>query len=261
MIGSALKTLALALYPVRNGRKSLIRALSRRWTTPHVWRGRFGVLYLLDGRNYIDGRILRDGIYEGPAVETFCAAVREHRCTLFLDVGANIGVYTLAVLHETPCARAICFEPDPRNRNQLAATIFLNGLDDAVSIRPDAVSDRAGTARFYAQRDTANPSSVRSRLTPFDAEGETALEIEVALVRLDDAVSLSGQRIAVKMDIEGHEAAALRGMAGLSAANSVLLQIEAFPENFPEVERILVAEQGYRLLARLTANDFLFLKD
>lgn len=261
MIGSALKTFALAVYPLRNGRKSLVRSLSRRWTVPQVWRGRYGILYLLDGRNYIDGRILRDGVYEGPSVEAFCAAVREHRCTLFLDVGANIGVYTLAVLRQTPCATAICFEPDPRNRNQLAATVFLNDLDDAVTIRPDAVSDHDGTARFYAQRDAANPSSVKSRLTPFDAEGETALEIEVPLVRLDSAVPVSGQRIAVKMDIEGHEAAALRGMAGLSAANTVLLQIEAFPENFPEVERILVAEQGYRLLDRLTTNDYLFLKE
>ncbi|MFA7430526.1 MAG: FkbM family methyltransferase [Rhodospirillaceae bacterium] len=256
-----MKTLALGAYPLLNGRKSLIRRLTRRWTVPQVWRGRHGILYLLDGRNYIDGRILRDGIYEGPAIEAFCAAVRDLRCDVFLDVGANIGVYSLSIAHLTPCREIVCFEPDPRNRNQLAATIFLNGLDDVITIRPEAVSDREGTARFYAQRDAANPSSVKSRLTPFDAEGETALKIEVPLVMLERAVPLTGRRIAIKMDIEGHEAAALRGMAGLTRANTVLLQVEAFPENYPEVERILVAEQGFRLLARVTTNDYLFLKE
>lgn len=255
MLRASLKTLALLAYPFRSGRKALVRNLSWRWPEPMLWRGKYGIAYLLEGRNYIDGRILRQGIYEEAGVAAFCEAMTERRCDLFLDVGANIGVYAMAVAKNTPCREIVCFEPDPRNRNQLAATVFLNELDEVVQIRPEAVSDKIGTATFYAQRDRENPSSVQSRLTPMDSGAAT--EITVPLVTLDSVIPASGRRIAVKMDIEGHEQPALRGMVRLAEENDVLLQIEIFPRNYAEVEALL-QELGFSLFRKITTNDFLF---
>lgn len=120
----------------------------------------------------------------------------------FVDVGANIGVYTLlAASLVGPRGRVASFEPGPTTVARLRENVQLNGLG-IVQVYPHAVADRAGTVRFDASTSTT------ARVVADGAAAPAA--VEVPSVRLDD-VLVGGSWAMGKMDIEGAEPLALRG--------------------------------------------------
>ena len=123
----------------------------------------------------------------------------------FVDVGANMGVYT--VIAAGACgARVLAFEPGDAAHAEWEANVTLNGLADRARCLRFGVSDRATTLRFSVEKNDANHVI---------AEGDTdtpAATIET--VTLDTV--LAGERpLVLKIDTEGWETPVIRGAAGL----------------------------------------------
>lgn len=78
---------------------------------------------------------------------------------------------------------------------------------------------------------------------------------QIETVRLDDELSLSGRRLLIKIDVEGHEMAALQGMTETLANNRVCLQIKAFGEARVRELDALFSPLGYRREGAI-ASDF-----
>jgi FkbM family methyltransferase len=151
-------------------------------------------------------------------------------------VGANIGYYCVHVANETSVSRLNAFEPDPRNFDQLHANLFLNALSTRVDSYCAAVSNEAGKLTFEAFPDT---STGQSRIV------ESGGGKEVDAVRLDDVLVLEDTNLAIKIDIEGHEAAAIAGMPKLLTANRCIIQVEVYPPKLEQF-RAIVTGLGYR---------------
>jgi FkbM family methyltransferase len=245
------------VFPFGHGRKKLLRWLKRASGRFTVARSRFDRHMLLDRENYIDHQILLYGGFESGLIAGFAALAFKVKAEIFLDIGANIGLYCLKLADVEPVKRVIAFEPDPRNFAQLAGNVFLNGLTERIELRQEALSDRAGTATFHVQR--GGGENFISGQSGFSAQGEGFLPIEVKTARLDDLLALEGKIIAAKIDVEGHEDKVIEGMKRLLAKNSVLIQIEVFPENFAKIETLLKG-LGLGLRAKLLeqGHDYLF---
>ena len=121
---------------------------------------------------------------------------------LFLDVGANIGSYTVLAA-AGPKARVISVEPIPKNFGWLQRNITLNDLGGRVQAYQVGLSGEEGTLRFSVGLDTMN------HVVGLENTEES---IEVPVKRLDDLVSADCPRV-IKIDVEGHEYAVLRGAA------------------------------------------------
>ena len=127
---------------------------------------------------------------------------------VFIDVGANIGWYSLLVhrLSAGKC-RSFAFEPDPDNFALLQHNLALNGAS-AVTAFNLAVGERAATLQLHRYRRS---NSGRHSLLAIHA-GET---IPVKVVSLDafwrERGLGDGPIRLLKMDIEGYELMALRG--------------------------------------------------
>jgi len=202
-----------------------------RWSgSPFLFRGTYGLFYLLRARNAVDNHIARDGIHEGDGIAAVIEQVRKSRADLFVDIGSNLGSYALAVAKETDCKQIFAFEPDPFNRAHLCANIFLNELEDRIRVFDEAVSDTKGEAVFYAARKTPRThkeNTGASSLEPLDLDPERTHEVRVQTDRLDNLLGgITGRTIVVKMDIERHESRALEGMRNFINNNRVWLQIE-----------------------------------
>jgi len=131
---------------------------------------------------------------------------------LFLDVGANIGSYT--VLAAKVCqARAIAFEPDPETAKALFRNVSLNGIDRSVTVWNVAVGDFDGEIRFTSGLDTTNRV----------ARAEDSAVRNVPIWRLDN---LCGEisPVLLKMDVEGFEERVLAG-AGRVLGSPTLIAI------------------------------------
>lgn len=117
---------------------------------------------------------------------------------LVLDIGANYGEVLLAA--DYPGASVHAFEPNPRVAPRLARSMRRLG-----TVHEVAVSSSDGTATLGMRRTSSGVSSLERR---------GGVSVEVATVRID-RLGLRGDRLLFKLDVEGHEPAALAGMAGL----------------------------------------------
>ncbi|MBF0188777.1 MAG: FkbM family methyltransferase [Magnetococcales bacterium] len=208
--------------------------------------------FLVDQRNHIDRGLLKRGGYETATVEKFLARTRDLGCTLFLDIGANIGIYTLP-LAKRGGVTVIAFEPDPRNANQLAANLFLNDLSDTVSVERLALAAESGEATFHVDR---HPEQMNTGSGGFTAAEEHFKPITVSVASGDSHPrlrSLKEKTIAIKIDVEGHEEAVLNGMKNVLANNRIFLQVEIFDDRFETVSAQLEA-MGLRPMGKPDAR-------
>lgn len=171
---------------------------------------------------------------------------------VLFDVGAHYGVFSLAALHYGGGdAKAVALDPSPAAVRMMRAQAKLNGADGRMRVLEAAAGETDGTARLVAVGILADGFYVRP-------DGATQTEAdEVRQLSLDSLAAEAGLRPThLKVDVEGGEAAVLRGARGLlTSAPSPLLFLELHNQmireaggDTAEVPRLL-DELGYRAAA------------
>jgi FkbM family methyltransferase len=146
------------------------------------------------------------GISENYEPDVWNAVMSELRTVdTFVDVGAFIGLYTIAVaVRHRGSGRVVAFEPDIHNFLLLQEHIRLNRLEGQVELHRTAVSDRPGSACFLAN------GSSEARLVSSEQSNTTKVEV----ITLDR--TFAGERVDIlKIDVEGYEEMVLRGAHNL----------------------------------------------
>jgi len=121
---------------------------------------------------------------------------------LMLDVGANIGSYTVLAAGAAG-ATVHAFEPVATSHARLADNVRLNGLEARVTLHAVAVGAEDGEMRMEVDQDTTN-RVLKSAETSSNA---TALVPVAAL----DSLFPDAHPVFIKIDVEGFEAAVLDG--------------------------------------------------
>ncbi len=193
--------------------------------------------------------LLLNGEYEPETTEEVLRILKPGMT--FVDLGAHIGYFTLlAARAVAPTGRVYAFEPEPSTCEVLRHNVILNGLDQIVTIVPKAISDRKGSVHFLSPSE----STVSARIADDRGYGKEGNSIEVEAISLDDYFREIGwpEIHLIKMDIEGAEIQALRGMMELSRRNAKLnLIIEV---NYPHLARLKIHPQ--ELIKALQACGF-----
>ena len=215
-----------------------------------------GVCALDNGRkmlvrldDYIQCTIAKNGEWEGLIYQAVKDAVRPGDAVL--DVGGHVGYSSLLFADWVgPGGRVVVFEPLPGNAAQIERNLALNDFAARAAVLRIAASDRAGEAKFVPY------DSLNSGMGALASGNESRAAITVPTVALDDW--LDQQKIAsvalVKLDIEGAEILALRGMRrGLASGRYRALlvelhshQLRSFGSSSAEVIELL-KNAGYRL--------------
>jgi FkbM family methyltransferase len=176
--------------------------------------------------------------YEPMQPYFLAALIRAVQAKTFVDVGANIGAYS--VLMSPFVASIVAYEANPAPAGELARNLELNDIDGKV--RQVAVSDRAGSVEFgIVSRFAGNSAVVAGDSKPDFRETRV-----VEAVTLDAELAAAEEPLAMKIDVEGHEVAVLNGARSV-LANRCVLQVEDFGG---AVTRLL-APLGYRQIARI----------
>jgi FkbM family methyltransferase len=158
------------------------------------------------------------GVFEPATSYTIRKLLTPGDCAL--DVGANVGYFTMLMARRVgPKGRVIAFEPLPATLQRLRRNLDANRLT-GVEVRAHALSDRPGEAAFFPGPD--DHSGVSSLLQHDEADASTT----VRCVRLDDELDSIPTVSLIKVDIEGAELRALRGMRALLERDQPDLVVE-----------------------------------
>ena len=163
------------------------------------------------------------------------------------DVGAHIGYFSRLLARRVgPEGKVFAFEPDDENRALLSENV--RGFPN-VEVRSEAVTAEKGRVSFYHH---AHSTGCHSTIAP----AEAAASREVPAISLDSFMAERGiEWDFVKMDIEGGEANALRGMKRALENKRIRLVLEYNPRALARAgadpERFLseIAARGFRIHA------------
>jgi FkbM family methyltransferase len=154
-----------------------------------------------------------------------------------IDVGANVGFFTQLFAAQTGSkGRVIAVEPILRNARLIELNSVINGTENIVHVVNKAVSEsETGPVQFSLRGDSASSSIAENIDAPGrdNPLGTTTSKIVVESEPLDSIIqSLNINRIDIlKMDIEGYEYRALKGMGRILADESLrprVMMIELF---------------------------------
>jgi len=176
---------------------------------------RMGHRLMVDLRSGTEFRSFYTGEYDELVLRKVMNLI-EPGCAV-LDVGANIGFWSVPMSRR--CSEIngelIAVEPAPTNFERLVRNLEMNGLSGIATCLNVALSDHAGEASLSLREDFAAGAT-----TGNDAivEGTSDFPtVKVKLERADEAIlrRLTRRCGLVKLDIEGHEGAFLRGARAL----------------------------------------------
>lgn len=155
--------------------------------------------------------------FEPTETETLLACVRPD--TVMLDIGANMGYYSIRVAQKATAGSVYAFEPDPGNFALLQKNLALNNLTNVKAFNA-ALSDKPGTMRLYK-----HPFNVGDYRLYND--GDFTEFVDVPTLRLDDTIS--DKIDLVKIDVQGFEYFVLKGGYDLLKRNHPLVISEFWP--------------------------------
>ena len=182
-----------------------------------------------------------------------------------LDVGAHVGEHAIPLAAGTD-RRVVAFEPNGESADRLARNAARNGLDERIDLRRAGLGDERGSLPFYRSTFSKCSAFDRDRATRWgarvaavetvpvyrldgligdvDADGDVTADGDTSTVGDtsadgDATAEVVGEPVpppdAIKVDVEGHELAVLRGAEATLRTHRPLLVVEVHDGTASEV--------------------------
>ena len=167
-----------------------------------------GSLMYIDTRDLAIARhLLTEGAWEPYETELMKQSIKPDMT--FVDVGANIGYYTLlAARLLSGTGKVVAIEPDPGNFRLLSRSVQANAYTNVIAVQK-AVSNRMGRTRLFLDKKGIGIPSLSEDNIRVKGGGY----VDVDTVKLDPLLSdLAIERVDVmKIDVEGAEGLVFEG--------------------------------------------------
>ncbi len=151
------------------------------------------------------------GVYEPLETEVMRREVKAG--SVVLDLGANIGYYTLIMAKMVgKKGKIFAFEPEPNNFDLLKRNVLVNGYRN-VQLVQKAVSNITGNANLYLSESDKGDNRI------YDSK-DCRSHVEIQVTRLDDYFENYSEKISlIKIDTQGAEPGVIDGMSLLLKKN------------------------------------------
>lgn len=182
-------------------------------------------------------------------------ALADHaQCGRFLDIGANIGVYSF-FLSRLPSITAIhAYEANPETAREMRRNVEANALTDRIVIHQEALSDAIGETAFAVIGELSGANGILK--TTIHGASKIARQVTVETTTLDHVFDTPcDEPVCNKIDVEGHENEVLQGGDAFLRANRALVQMEAYDDAGSAAAQSLVAK-GYEKIASIGSDHY-----
>ena len=165
--------------------------------------------------------------------------------SVFWDVGANIGLYSIYAAQKKSC-KVVAIEPSIFNLEILAKNIALNKAERLVTIFPIALTNQNSQGLFSMSSDEVGGAlSTFGKEYGYDGKKfDFKFQFQGIGMRMDNAVDLWGldQPDYVKVDVDGIEHLVLEGFGEkLKKVKSLLIEVNKdFKEQAAAIEHLMI---------------------
>lgn len=253
------------LVPSRSARSTLYRAFS--WPLIDHLRPRLEIS-TIGGRLEVDagdvvGRVLTaSGVWEPHVTDSFRRRLRSG--DICIDIGAHVGYYTLlAAKLVGPGGHVYAFEPSPDVYRTLVLNLERNAVANVTALNVAAGADEGAGVLYELAAGRSGNSSLSPRLleSPHAGTAEEYAPVEVEICAAESrlpAEEFDRVRM-IKVDVEGYEVEALRGVERILAAGApVAVIVELSPEWSVEEPAAFIEElcRRHRLMPYRLVNEY-----
>ena len=175
--------------------------------------------------------------------------------SVFIDVGANVGVFAIQVAKRLTSGKVFAFEPQVELFKLIRISAYINGINSNVEAGGKlaafclAASDATGSAEFVVPEGHAGGGRIGCPDAGYASDINQISTRVVTTALLDDIFGQTFTCDLVKMDVEGHELEVLRGMKNIIARSpriKILLEHSGRPDRALEMEEFF-ADAGFSL--------------
>jgi len=206
--------------------KRLIPSLVKRFfflSKNQIIKLSFGKIKI-DLTQAIDREIYLNGFYEKEQLIFLEKICNKDEITHFLDIGANIGYYSL---YFKKINNIFAFEPNKKNFLRLKENNELNNLN--IKMYNFGLSNTNSDSEiWYTNKDKMGGSAIYEKNDPeFKKYNyKDIIKEKILTKKLDDIIDINNSKILVKIDVERHEKKVLEGMNKMIKQNNIIMQIE-----------------------------------
>ena len=179
---------------------------------------------LLNPTEHIQQQLFWYGYYEKEVGDLLKKILRQK--DVFIDIGANIGYFSLLSATISPSAKVISFEPVKDLFQKIKENVSINDCKNIVAINAAVGETNEQRELFLSTPDNLGMSSFQQ------PENYAGRKENVEVIAIDDWFKTSGLTKVdlIKLDIEGSELAALKGMRSVLEEQRPVLIAEINPE-------------------------------
>ncbi len=170
---------------------------------------------------------------------------------VFLDIGANIGYFSLLIANNVPTAKVISFEPVREIFESLKGNIAINNIKNVTAFNAAIGELKEEKELFISGLDNLGMSSFQQPEN-FSGKKET-----VQVLTIDEWFERAGlaKIDVVKLDVEGSELPALKGMKEILQNFKPIVIVEINPETLSMFG--LAPDDIYNYLSKFNFDSFL----
>lgn len=163
---------------------------------------------------------------------------------VFVDIGANQGLYSLIAAQNPKCERIIAFEPVPTTHARLAANVALNGGAARTVLHLLAIAGSAGEVTIDVAPDHTGTATLAGRedRQAGGGSGGSGVTIETIDAPLLDRLLEGDLPMFVKIDVEGLEAVVMAELAKTEAfarVQAIFYEVDDRWASAGEIEALL----------------------
>jgi len=173
---------------------------------------------------HIQQQLFWYGYYEKPVGNMLKKLLLPGRT--FIDVGANIGYFSLLAAQHCPGAKIISLEPVSNSYKALLENIALNKFESIEALN-FAAGDKEETSTIYLSAD--DNTGMSSLQQPENYSGKSEMVKVTRLDQLATDLKLTSVDV-VKIDVEGNELAVLKGMKHIMENFKPAILLELNPQ-------------------------------
>ena len=208
----------------------------------------------------IDKIIFYKNEYEEKQIKFLSAWIKKNKPNIFIDIGANFGIYSLRISKLSKMLKIIAFEPVLTTFNKLKMNIKINNLGKRIKTYNVGLSNSNGIKKMIAlkRRNYIQSGGFSFNIPQKKLNDEDIIQYHKSR-KGDGVLKFKKKKIVIKIDVEGYENKVLLGIKNLLINNKILLQIEIFDDNFKKVNKLLL-EKRFKLINKFNkTSDYFYI--